>query len=227
MSAEQKTSKGAPPWICAKKLPDEPKERSTLVPVCASKALAICGKAKFKSAAAATRSSWACATVETHNVNARAEKNFCTNVCKNIGLNSKDHDLGGFDQRRRRLADFEAHFANCVGGNDRGDLLPANRELHLRQQTFFADLDHPAHELIAPADAAEAAPPFGANLLSPAMQIAIEFMARNTVMSAGRTHAAQLALVDPLLESGIAHAQNLGRLARMKQFSHRSTIIYG
>src|SRR5437764_8695380 len=71
MSAEQKTSKGAPPWICAKKLPDEPKERSTLVPVCASKALAICGKAKFKSAAAATRSSWACTTAEIHSINVR------------------------------------------------------------------------------------------------------------------------------------------------------------
>src|SRR2546425_10918957 len=210
MSAEQKTSKGAPPWICAKKLPDEPKERSTLVPVCASKALAICGKAKFKSAAAATRSSWACTTAEIHSINARADKIFFSDVCKNMGLNGKDHDLGGFDQRRRRLPNLEAHFADRISGDDRCNLLPANRELHLRQQTFFADLDHPAHELIAPADAAEAAPPFGANLLSPAMQIAIEFMARNTVMSAGRTHAAQLALVDPLLESGIAHAQNLG-----------------
>src|SRR5919108_237599 len=43
MSAERKTSNGAPFWICAKKLPDDPNVTRTRRPVACSKRLTIVG----------------------------------------------------------------------------------------------------------------------------------------------------------------------------------------
>src|SRR5260370_383618 len=167
---------------------------STLVPVWASKAFAISGRAKLRSAAAATCSSCAEAAPKVQKISAIENKVFLNDM----DSHRKDHDFSGFNERGRRLAHFEAHFTDGIGGNDGRNLLPANRKLHLGEQAFFADLNHATHKLVAAADAAEAAPALGADLFSTAMKIAIKFMAGNPVVPAGCAHAAQLAVIDPL-----------------------------
>ncbi len=62
MSADKNRSNGAPLEICMKKLPEDPNERRTGVPVCFSKAAARSVNAKFRSAAAAmVKGGWATA----------------------------------------------------------------------------------------------------------------------------------------------------------------------
>src|SRR5712691_2785372 len=56
MSAEKKTSKGAPFLICAKKFPDDPNDAVTLTPVSRSNRLVSSGNTACRSEAAATAS---------------------------------------------------------------------------------------------------------------------------------------------------------------------------
>src|SRR5208337_4806334 len=61
MSAEKKRSKGAPFWICAKKLPLEPYAMASLASDCFSYCEPRSARANCRSEAAAMRRDWACA----------------------------------------------------------------------------------------------------------------------------------------------------------------------
>ena len=54
MSADRKTSKGAPFEICVANFPDDPSDKRTLLPVVFSKSAMVSFMAKLKSDAAAT-----------------------------------------------------------------------------------------------------------------------------------------------------------------------------
>src|ERR1019366_9345346 len=121
-------------------------------------------------------------------------------------LDSDNHDLGGLHQRRRFVAALQAHLASRVRRNNGCNVLAADGELYLCQQSFDADLDDASDELVAPADVAETCPALsrlGAQRLE---EIAVKFALRNAMMSASCLHGAQLALVYPLLEAGITDA---------------------
>src|SRR5260370_2599124 len=116
---------------------------STLVPVWASKAFAISGRAKLRSAAAATCSSCAEAAPKVQKISAIENKVFLNDM----DSHRKDHDFSGFNERGRRLAHFEAHFTDGIGGNEWSQLLPAHPKLPLCEHTLFADPNHPTHPL--------------------------------------------------------------------------------
>ena len=75
-------------------------------------------------------------------------------------LRQDDHDFGGLDQRSRDLALLEPQFTDCVGGNDRSNVLFADREGDLGEQSTDLDVGDSPNELIASADAAKSAPTF-------------------------------------------------------------------
>lgn len=63
-----------------------------------------------------------------------------------------DHDLGGGDQPSNDLALLEPQFTGCVGGNDRSNVLFADREGDLGEQPTDLDVADPRDELIASAN---------------------------------------------------------------------------
>src|SRR5438045_61945 len=113
-----------------------------------------------------------------------------------LDLGANNHDFGGLNQRSRGVADLQLHFLNCIGGDDRRNLLPADRKLHLRHQPAGLDLHHSANQLVASADMPEVAPACRARLLTQAMQKLVYFALRDAVMAAGRANASYLSLVD-------------------------------
>lgn len=67
-------------------------------------------------------------------------------------LHPQDHDFGGLDEGSRSLTGFEIHFAGRACGDDRGDLLVANREYDLRHEPTDANTLDAAHQLISSAE---------------------------------------------------------------------------
>lgn len=131
-----------------------------------------------------------------------------------------NHDFCGFDEGRCFIAAFQAHLARRVGGDDGSDVLAANGQADLRHQAVNLHLGDAAHELVAPGDASKSGPAFdGLFPLRCAIQISIDFFFGNPVMATSRADRSDFSVVDPLLQGGIADAENLRRLARRKQFS--------
>src|SRR5208282_2072416 len=125
-----------------------------------------------------------------------------------------DHHFGALDQRRGLVAAFQAHLPRGVGGNDGSDVLAADGEPDLRQQALDAHLDDAAHQLIAPADGAEVGAALGRLFAQRAEEKAVDLAERNAMVAAGGLYRAQLALVDPLLQAGVADAQGHSGVAR-------------
>ena len=96
-------------------------------------------------------------------------------------------------------------------------MLAANGELHLRQQSFDPDLNNAANELVASADITEIRAVLGWLFAQRLVEISIELTLRDAVTSARRPYGAQLALVDPLLETGVADAQDNRSIPRPQQ----------
>src|SRR6266481_3497238 len=76
MSADRNTSNGAPFEIWAAKVPDDPRDNRTLLPVCASKVPMISFTAKPRSDAAAARTSAAWAGTVARNIRKIARQIF-------------------------------------------------------------------------------------------------------------------------------------------------------
>src|SRR5688572_15496657 len=72
-------------------------------------------------------------------------------------LDTDDHDLGGLDESRRRLTFLQPHLPGGVRGDDGSDVLAADGESHLREQTVKAKINDAASKLVASRDAAEVA----------------------------------------------------------------------
>ena len=128
-----------------------------------------------------------------------------------------DHHFRGLDQRRGFVAALQAHLARGIGGDDRRDVLPADGHLHLGHQSLDADFHDAAHQLVAAADAAEIGAGLSRLFAQRLVEEAVDLALRDAMVAADRLHRAQLALVDPLLQAGIADAQDYGGIARAKQ----------
>src|SRR6267378_247573 len=85
-------------------------------------------------------------------------------------------------------------------------MLLSDRQRDLRQQP--ADLDQ-----ISP-------PRFDVSALQLLRKQAVDFALRHAMVPAGRFHRLDLSVVDPLLQGGIADAQNIRRFPRRQQLLH-------
>ena len=114
-------------------------------------------------------------------------------------------------------------------------MLAANRNLYLRHQTADADRIDAPHQLIAPADAANNELTFFLRAASCSKEQLVHFALRDAMMSAGRLEAANLLLVNPLLDGRKADPQlksriteieqALGDLVRFVEPRHRNEIV--
>src|SRR5215469_23493 len=101
-------------------------------------------------------------------------------------------------------------------------VLLTNGEGDLGEKTTNLDVDDAPDELIASTDAAEsAAPLFNGAGRSDAGQQAIHFHFRYAVMPTGGLSALELALIDPLLQRGIADSQHLSSISRGVELRHK------
>src|SRR5262249_57816060 len=95
MSADRKTSNGAPFCSWVKKLPEEPKVSVTLWPVSCSNRAAIAGSAACRSDAAATLMGCAAATAAKHARNRTAsDGTLRTNCFIQRSCDAAQHDAG-------------------------------------------------------------------------------------------------------------------------------------
>jgi hypothetical protein len=128
---------------------------------------------------------------------------------------AQNHYFGGLDQRRSALARLEAHFFGSVSGDYRRDVLFADRERDLREQTAVLDFHDTADQLVAAANFAEIdAARADVSTLQFFGNEAIDFAFGNTVVAAGRFCSADFVMVDPLFQGGIADAEDVRGFAR-------------
>jgi len=140
-----------------------------------------------------------------------------------VRSDAEDHDFGGFDEGGGAFTRFEAHFAGGVGGDERSDLLLTDTERDLGEEAVVFDGDDAADELIAAGDFAEGAAAFGD--IAPFEGFgdeAVDFGFGDAMMAAGSLGGFEFAAVDPLFESGIADAEDVGGFARGEETLHGS-----
>jgi len=118
--------------------------------------------------------------------------------------NAQNHHFRGFDQGSGGLPRFQLHLAGGTRGDNRRDLLAANRNRHFCHQTADANFVNSPYELISPTDAANHLILFTACTASLPEEQTIHLALRNPVMPTGGLAAANLLLVYPLLDRGEA-----------------------
>ena len=118
------------------------------------------------------------------------------------------------------------HFPHRTRRNERSNQLPADREGHLRYQSADADVHDAAHQLVASADALVRHPALAFIAASRAIEQAIDFRLRYAVVPAGRFYRFQLAVVDPLLDCGIADLQLHSSVPGSQQSLTRGILIF-
>src|SRR5947209_18562585 len=127
--------------------------------------------------------------------------------------NSKNHDFSGFDQRRGQVAGLQAQFPCRVRRDNRSDALLADGELYLGQHSAEFHTHHAADELIPAADSAEVAAALAYRAPRQLLrQQPVNFAPRDAMVSAGDLRRLDYFLVDPLLQSEMADAHEIGRL---------------
>ncbi len=138
-------------------------------------------------------------------------------------LHSQDHYFRGFNQRGGTLPRLQTHLLCGFRGDDRRNVLLSDRQPHLRQKPAKFHFQHAPDELVAAADLAQiAAPrldaaalellgkqPVDLTLLLGKQPVDLTF--RHAMMPAGGLHRLDFSVVDPLLQGGIADAENVGR----------------
>lgn len=98
-------------------------------------------------------------------------------------------------------------------------MLPADRQRYLRHQSAGFDVRHATDKLIAPADTAKVCSSFcDFAFLFASVQKLVHFFFGDSVVATRRLYRANLALINPLLQSWVADPQHLRRLARREQF---------
>src|ERR1700687_5833109 len=100
-------------------------------------------------------------------------------------------------------------------------MLLSDRQRDRRQHPPDLDRHHASDQLVSSADLPQTSPP---RLDVPALQLlrkqAVDLAFRHTMVPAGRFQRFDLSVVDPLLQRGIADAQNIRRFPRRKQLLH-------
>src|ERR1700680_814662 len=176
----------------------------------------------FSQLAARRRDRWREQRKATQTMPAR--RSLLITLCESVSrvgrrnLDTYDHDFGGFNEGRRGLAFFQAHFACRIRRDDRRNALSANRKFYLGQQTAVAHFEDTADQLISTADKPKPATRGPRVSFIGARQKSLDFRRGNAVVPSGRLDAAQLLFVNPLLERGIADSQRACGVARVEQF---------
>src|SRR5579884_2293308 len=144
-----------------------------------------------------------------------------TDVCTAGFSDAKNHDLRGFDEGDGTVARFSAQLLGGIGGDDGGDVLFADGEGDLGKQPAELYGDDASDELVAAADSAEITAARD-NVASVQFfrEHAVDFAFRNAVMATRSFRGLDLTAIDPLLERGIADAEDAGGFSRGKEFLH-------
>jgi len=122
-------------------------------------------------------------------------------------LDAGDHDLGGFDEGGGGVAFFEMQLADGVGGDDGGDGLLADAEDDAGEEAVDGDVGDDADELVAAADLLTlGAAGFGG-------LVGLEGAGGDAVVAARGLDGGEGAAEDPLLDGGIADAEEAGGFA--------------
>lgn len=124
-----------------------------------------------------------------------------------IGSDSNDHDFGGFNESGGGLPGLESHFTGGRRGDDRRDLLFANRDFYFRHQPADAHTVDPAHKLVSAADSAQYLPALGNSFAPRAIEQTIDFALGNSMMPSCRLDAPYFSSVNPLLDGGEADVE--------------------
>ena len=138
-------------------------------------------------------------------------------------LTSDDHHFGGLYQSVCPDTLFETQVLARLPRDDGYNLLSANIQDDLRQQTVHLNFGDGSVELVPPADCAEAG---GLSRLARApADEAVDFVSRNAMMSARGFDGTHLAPVNPLLQSRITDAEFARGIRQLEKF-HRE-LKYG
>src|SRR5207253_838903 len=91
----------------------------------------------------------------------------------------------------------------------------------LREQAAEFDAHDAPNQLVSPADLAEISPPrLNITMTELPGKHPVDLAFRQAVMTAGRLHRLDFSVVDPLLQGGIADAQNVGGFPRRQKLLH-------
>jgi len=124
------------------------------------------------------------------------------------------------DQRRGPVPELQPQFLRRIRRDDRGNMLLSDRQRDLRQQPAEFDRHHASDQLVAPADLPPISPP---RLDVPPLQL---LRNRRSISLSGTrwcppgVSRLDLSVVDPLLQGGIADAQNIRRFPWREQLLH-------
>src|SRR2546423_5065371 len=162
--------------------------------------------AEFRSAAAATFSSWA----EAPTAKIRARK-------KKMILRANNHHLRGFNQCGSNVSLPQSHLRHLNRCDDAGDNLPGNGKFNLGQKSLCLDLYYAPDELIAPADSVAIVAGLRAALRLLSRNETFKFQIRDSMVAARRSHGGKLSTMDPFLQCGVTHTQPHGRISWFDQ----------
>src|ERR1700676_314292 len=143
-------------------------------------------------------------------VKSRAEKN-----SRCLMSNTQNHYFGGFDERSSSLPGLQLHFPRRARGDDRCDLLTPDRNLYYRHQAAHTDSIDSSDKLITSANAADHQFAFLLRFAPRSEKQPVQFALRDAMVSPRRANAAQLFLVDPLLNRGEADSQLQSRVPQL------------
>lgn len=138
----------------------------------------------------------------------------------------QDHNLGGFDQRGRRLPRLQPHFSGRPRRYYGYDLLIPDRESNLCHQAADSDVVNASHQLIASAYAAHGLSAPGSRFCTGAKQQPIDFDLRDAVMTPGSLNAPNLPGIDPLLYRGEANPKLQRRLTQLQHLFVRMRRLF-
>src|SRR3989440_12562292 len=133
----------------------------------------------------------------------------------------KDHYFRRLNQRCRSFPGLQPQLLGGIRRDDRGNVLLPNRHGHLRQQAAEFDGHYAANQLVSPADLPEiSSPRFDVPAIQLLRKQAVYFAFRHAVVPARGLHRFYLSAVNPLLQGGITHAQDVRGFPRSQELLH-------
>ena len=135
-------------------------------------------------------------------------------------LPSDDHHFGRLDQRVNGDSSFQSEASCGVACNYRGDLLVANVDGHLHEQTFKANVSDRAQKFVSATDRIQAHRLSAFRSLRFGASNALNFASRYSVMSAGGFGRTNLARIDPLLQSWVTNSGQARSVEWFQKVAH-------
>ena len=139
-------------------------------------------------------------------------------------LNSKNHYLCCLYEGGSGLTALEVHFTGRSRGDYRSNLLLTDGNDHLCHQTTNSYALDSADQLVSSTESAHDKLPLRRRSCPGPKEQSVHFALWNTVVSSGSANAANLLLVNPLLNRGKADPQLQSRISQPQQ---RLSILFG